>query len=272
MATPTRRSARVSKAPDRLAPSTLSAPPATPRKRAKNTPSAFATPLSARNKRQRTHTKAASRTRDTPEEEEEEEEDDRSASEQEASASENDEDKTNADSDQDDDDDDEDEVSDFGEEISSKNTPRKQPAAAASAKQSKRKAVSKKSKASLSSASANAAAVQPGQCALFNWVLDENLAIPQAAIDWLRTYRDPEESDRAVVELVNFFLKLTGCPGQIDFDDLYDVDKIPDKLAHLQTTSIAALKRGTNSADAAISGVEVDGGDDLLMGKTKEQR
>ncbi|KAJ2707934.1 cohesin complex subunit [Coemansia sp. IMI 203386] len=269
MATPTRRSARVSKAPDRLAPSTLSAPPTTPRKRAKNTPSAFATPLSARNKRQRTHTKAASRTRDTPEEEEE---DDRSASDQEASASENDEDKTNADSDQDDDDDDEDEVSDFGEEISSKNTPRKQPAAAASAKQSKRKAISKKSKASLSSASANAAAVQPGQCALFNWVLDENLAIPQAAIDWLRTYRDPEESDRAVVELVNFFLKLTGCPGQIDSDDLYDVDKIPDKLARLQTTSIAALKRGTNSADAAISGVEVDGGDDLLMGKTKEQR
>ncbi|KAJ1817900.1 cohesin complex subunit, partial [Coemansia sp. RSA 2598] len=289
MATPTRRSTRVSKAPDRLAPSTPSALATTPRKRAKNIPSAFASPLSSKNKRQRTLTRGTasrSRAQDTDESQEEE---DRSASD--ASASE-DEERANAGSEneeeeeEEDEDDDEDEVSDFENEISTKQTPRKAAAAsrarasartpAGAAKQSKRKAAVKKSKASTSSVANDGAAAgqssQSSQSLLLNWILDEDLAISQAAIDWLHTYRDRDESDNAVVELVNFFLKLTGCPGQIDADDLYDVDKIPDKLAHLQSLSIAALKKGASSADAVVSGVEVDGGDDLLMGKTKEQR
>ncbi|KAJ2849778.1 cohesin complex subunit, partial [Coemansia erecta] len=270
MATPTRRSTRVSKAPDRLAPVTAQPPPnLTPRKRskeagvqAKEPPSAFAMPLvaSSGSKRQRTSNSSSNKSKQPP----------RSRI---TEATSDDED-SGADEDQDDEvseaagsssSEEDDEVSDF-EEPRPKTPLLKTPQRRRGQKEKKTRKSAKKSTGL--AASGAASGVAHGEASqLLNAIIDDDVALAQVVIDWISSYR--EGSDHAVCELINFFIKLTGCPGSISEDALYESEAIGSVLDGLQKQSLSALKQGGGGTEGAV---EVDGGDDLLLGKSKEHR
>ncbi|KAJ1890307.1 cohesin complex subunit, partial [Coemansia sp. IMI 209127] len=103
---------------------------------------------------------------------------------------------------------------------------------------------------------------------LLNAIIDDDVALAQVVVDWISSYR--EGSDHAVCELINFFVKLTGCPGSISEDALYESEEIGSVLDDLQKQSLSALKQGGGGGTEGA--VEIDGGDDLLLGKSKEHR
>ncbi|KAJ1721152.1 cohesin complex subunit [Coemansia erecta] len=270
MATPTRRSSRVTKAPERLA------APTTPRKRAKQPTAAaaaaaspFATPLSSRAKRQKTAARGqqSARRAVADEDDDDDNEDGDSNDDEDEDEIQNNSSSSSAD---------EDEDSDFGQDEgpqsrpgrsrAAKQTPRKAAAAAPKAKQ-KRAA---KPRAQQAGGATAAGSAQPSL--LLNAILDEQTAVAQVAVDWIASYRRPSETDSATTELINFLIRLTGCPGQITAADLYEVEQIEAVLATLQAQAIAALKRGSSSNNGGGADGEADGGDDMLMGKTKELR
>ncbi|KAJ2785818.1 cohesin complex subunit [Coemansia interrupta] len=278
MATPTRRSSRATRAPERLTQSSATPSAATtPRKRAKKpaaaAASAFASPLSSRAKRQKTAARGQQSARravaddDDDEDDSNEEENDDDDEEQEDGEEEE---IQNSSSSADEDDD-----SDFGQDEgpqsrpararATKQTPRKA-AAAATPKGKQRRAAKPRAQQTGGAAAVAASHAQPSL--LLNAILDEQTAVAQVAVDWIASYRRPSSTDSATTELINFLIRLTGCPGQITAADLYEVEQIEAVLATLQAQAIAALKRGS-SGDG---GGEADGGDDLLMGRTKELR
>ncbi|KAJ2090309.1 cohesin complex subunit [Coemansia sp. RSA 986] len=247
MATPTRRSTRVSKAPDRLAaPGAMPPPSLTPRKRskeagvaAKEVSSAFAMPLSASSKRQKTG-RSKQKPGSRPSNEMNADEDsDNEVSESSGSSSENDEDET----------------SDF-EELQAK-TPLKTPQRRGQKKTTQGTTPASRVKPS-TGAPIHVLNDETNQ--LLNAIIDDNVALAQVAMDWISSYR--EGSDQAVCELINFFVKLTGCPGSISEDALYESEDIGTVLDALQKQSISALR---HSAEGDVDG-------DLLLGKSKEHR
>ncbi|KAJ1989861.1 cohesin complex subunit [Coemansia umbellata] len=283
-ATPTRRSARVIKAPDRLAPS---APPGvTPRKRSKaaeaapsatkSGSSAFTLPISARSKRQKTEkVKPNSRKRNAAADDEIEEDEQINTSDVESDAGDTEHEDEVSESTASESADDS-ETSDFEDARPRTNkTPKKTPqkrgqkqrnqyprsAAAAPASSASRG----KTKTTTSTAGR---LLNDESSQLLNAILDDNVALAQVVMDWISSYR--EGADQAMCELINFFVKLTGCPGSVNEDALYETESIPSVLDELQKQSITALKHG--GVDHVVLGVEVDGGDDLLMGRSREHR
>ncbi|KAJ2726328.1 cohesin complex subunit [Coemansia sp. Benny D115] len=249
MSTPARKSTRATRAPERLAPSALS----TPRKRTKTASGAVATPSRGRRNNASAQNQPDSDNSQGEEEEEEEEgdedgdDDDAEASDSSAS-----------------------EASDFEENrqtarASKAMTPRKR-AIAGTPQKRKSKQPNKRQPRQ------TATATVESQSVLLNSIMDENMAVGQVVMDWIESFRSGRESDAAVTELINFLLKLAGCPGQISEADLYETDSISDVLQGLQSQSIAALKKAANTGAAETTALDVDGGDDLLMGKSKEHR
>ncbi|KAJ2797602.1 cohesin complex subunit, partial [Coemansia helicoidea] len=249
--TPARRSTRVSKTPSRLA-----AGSTTPRKRGQSSAaaSAFAHPTPASSKRQRTgrgrqaaRTKAASGDDEeaaagaSSEEEEKVEEAPASSGNESVSDSEP--------------------ASDFEQPRSraprTPRTPRRagrRSAAGGTANARKTKAA----RAAAAAADSGATGDEPSQ--LLEALLDDKAAVAQVAMDWIESYGD--DADAALCELINFVIRLTGCRGRITTEALYETDGIAGVLEGLQEQTIAALKRREADADA----------DDLLLGRTKEQR
>ncbi|KAJ2558037.1 cohesin complex subunit [Coemansia sp. RSA 1933] len=264
MATPTRRSTRVSKGPDRLAPVAAHPPPPppsmTPRKRSKETglaakeaASAFAMPLSASSKRQKTSTtKQKPRSRATTTASDDDEDDSDAGSEENREEEEASESAGRSSSE------DEEETSDF-EEIQPKAAP-KTPQRRGQRK-TKQGAARTASRAKASSGGAPSGVVGSEASQLLSAIIDEDVALAQVVMDWIGSYR--ETADPAICELINLFVKLTGCPGSISEDALYETEAIEAVLEALQKQSLSALKQG---------GAEIDGGDDLLLGKSKEHR
>ncbi|KAJ2715697.1 cohesin complex subunit [Coemansia spiralis] len=239
--TPMRRSTRVAKAPERLA-----AGSTTPRKRGKTggPASAFAHPTPT-SKRQRTgRGKRAARPRDASDDE---------STEEAASSSNEDGDEAQA-SASDESGSDSEPASDFEQPRgAAPRTPRKV---------GRRSAVgaAKARKAKTARAPASSAATGGEASLLLDALLDDKTAVAQVAMDWIDAYR--RDADAALCELVNFVIRLTGCRARIDADALYETDEIAGVLEGLQEQTIAALKRRETDADA----------DDLLLGRTKEQR
>ncbi|KAJ2390097.1 cohesin complex subunit, partial [Coemansia sp. RSA 2603] len=265
MATPTRRSARVTKAPERLAAPAATPGATTPRKRAKQpagAASAFASPLSSRAKRQKTATRGRQQNARRAVADDDDDDDDDNESDGEESDQDEDADESQNDSSSSSADDDDDGDSDFGQREGAgrsrgtKQTPRK--AAAPKGKQAR----AAKPRAQHGSSTAAASNAQPSL--LLNAILDEQMAVSQVVVDWIASYRRSSETDSATTELINFLIRLSGCPGQITSGDLYEVEQIESVLGTLQAQAIAALKRGGGDGEAD--------GDDMLMGRSKEQR
>ncbi|KAJ2514506.1 cohesin complex subunit [Coemansia sp. RSA 1939] len=294
--TPTRRSTRVSKPPDRLAPASAHQPhppSMTPRKRskdaltaAKEAASAFAMPLVASSsKRQKTgQLKQTTRARRGE------------ADESDNNNSDNDDQSDVGQEDEDDDaisesaeDDSSDDASDFEEEgqrpkLLLSRTPRKSPqrrggqTKKANQKRGSLATPSGRSRAKNTSGDAapSTSIQNDGETnQLLGAIIDDDVALAQVVMDWIGAYR--ENADQAICELVNFFVKLTGCPGSIHEDALYETEGIVSVVEGLQKQSLAALRRhggaeGSSSAAIAAGGVDIDGGDDLLTGKSKEHR
>ncbi|KAJ2454258.1 cohesin complex subunit [Coemansia sp. RSA 2336] len=101
---------------------------------------------------------------------------------------------------------------------------------------------------------------------LLDALADEKTAVVQVATDWIESYR--EDADLALCELINLVIRLTGCPTKIKQDVIYETESIAGLLEELQEQSIAALKqqqqRGQDGGEHA--------GDDMLAGRTREQR
>ncbi|KAJ2362510.1 hypothetical protein IW150_006986, partial [Coemansia sp. RSA 2607] len=260
MATPTRRSARVTKAPERLAAPAATPGATTPRKRAKQpagAASAFASPLSSRAKRQKTATRGRQQNARRAVADDDDDDDDDNESDGEESDQDEDADESQNDSSSSSADDDDDGDSDFGQREGAgrsrgtKQTPRK--AAAPKGKQAR----AAKPRAQHGSSTAAASNAQPSL--LLNAILDEQMAVSQVVVDWIASYRRSSETDSATTELINFLIRLSGCPGQITSGDLYEVEQIESVLGTLQAQAIAALKRGGGDGEAD--------GDDMLMGR-----
>ncbi|KAI8322789.1 hypothetical protein GQ54DRAFT_130939 [Martensiomyces pterosporus] len=280
-----RRSTRAAKAPERFG-SGSGPERATPRKRSKPSaggqPSAFATPASAAGKRQKTRkgSATASRRREADEDADSEVVEDSENEREAAQPSNSDVDDTSDQEDEEEEEEnaiseassseDDDETSDFEERTraAANRAPRKTPHKGRSKQQSQQPLSARKAKAR---AVANVEAQTAGEndSHLLGAILDDRVALAQVAMDWIDSYR--EETDEAVCELVNFFIKLAGCPSRIREDVLYEAESVPAVLVELQKQSIAALKSGGGDGGGA-AGVEINGGDDLLMGKSKEYR
>ncbi|KAJ1751569.1 cohesin complex subunit [Coemansia sp. RSA 1821] len=101
---------------------------------------------------------------------------------------------------------------------------------------------------------------------LLDALADEKTAVVQVATDWIESYR--EDADLALCELINLVIRLTGCPTKIKQDMVYETESIAGLLEELQEQSIAALKqqqqRGQDGSE--------NPGDDMLAGRTREQR
>ncbi|KAJ1960222.1 cohesin complex subunit [Dipsacomyces acuminosporus] len=272
-----RRSTRTLKAPERFDSGTPQA--TTPRKRSKQAAnarsSAISTPVAATNKRQKTRNgatavTAASKRKDLDEDSDEEEEESQSDNSDRGSEQDEEESAVSETSDEED----QDETSDFEEKAQStlNKTPRKtQRNAKQQPKQRQgRQQQSLGARKAKARAIANVEAQPAGQndSHLLAAILDDKVALAQVAMDWIDSYR--EEADAAVCELLNFIFKLTGCPSKIKEDVVYEAESVPAVLAELQAQSIAALK--SRGASATFSGVEINSGEDLLMGKSKEYR
>ncbi|KAJ1938846.1 cohesin complex subunit, partial [Linderina macrospora] len=238
-----RRSTRTVKAPERL-----DATPAASKKRATKTRSSKS--ATASNKRRKTPKRKGAQRRHISDDEDDNDED---ASEVAESESEGD----------------LDDASDYeAEKAPAPRTPRKQTAVAKkpTAKQkpaAKQKKQTAKAIAVLASSSAEAnMEITVEESLLLTTIQDDRVALTQVASDWIDSYRD--DCDGALCELINFLIRLTGCPSKITEEAVYDSDEIGAVLEGLQKQCITALKQGgASSAEAA---------DGLLMGKAKEQR
>ncbi|KAJ2562856.1 cohesin complex subunit [Coemansia sp. RSA 1822] len=213
MTTTPRRSARVAKMPERLAPSAAT----TPQKRNTANVSAFSSPRTP-SKRQKTVPRAQ-----TPESEEAEASD--------VSVSETD---------------DSDEASDFEQAQPKPKTPRR---AAAKPKQ---KPAAKKAVRRRKNVPSGAT-----DSSLLEALTDEKAAVGQIAVDWIKSYS--ANSETAMCDLVNLFVRAAGSAAGIAADAMDDPDEISGILEDLQTQTIAALKQG-------------DAGEEVLAGRTKDQR
>ncbi|KAJ1939215.1 hypothetical protein EC988_007375, partial [Linderina pennispora] len=213
-----RRSTRAAKAPERL-----DSTPAAPKKRANKTRSARTT---ASNKRQKTPRRAAaqqSRVSDDG--------DDESASEV-------------ADSDNEDD---LDETSDYeARQKLAPRTPRKQMTAAKKPRATpQQQQQQRKKKQAAKAAEAPTGAdmeIAADESLLLSTIQDDKVALAQVASDWIDSYRD--NIDEALCELINFVLKLAGCPSKITEAAVYDADEIGSVLEGLQKQCIVVLKQG----------------------------
>ncbi|KAJ1779992.1 cohesin complex subunit [Coemansia sp. RSA 2523] len=220
MTTTPRRSARVAKMPDRLAPSAAT----TPQKRSTAKVSAFSSPRTP-SKRQKT-VPARAKTPEPPSSEEE-------ASDVAVSET-----------------DDSDEESDFEQAQPKPKTPRR--TAAAAKPKPKQKPVAKKAVRRRKNASSGAT-----DSSLLEALTDEKAAVGQVAVDWIKSYS--ANSEAAMCDLVNLFVRAAGSTAGIGADAMDDPDEIAGVLEELQAQTIAALKQG-------------DAGEEVLAGRTKDQR
>ncbi|KAJ2153184.1 cohesin complex subunit, partial [Coemansia sp. RSA 637] len=220
MTTTPRRSARVAKMPDRLAPSAAT----TPQKRSTAKVSAFSSPRTP-SKRQKT-VPARAKTPEPPSSEEE-------ASDVAVSET-----------------DDSDEESDFEQAQPKPKTPRR--TAAAAKPKPKQKPVAKKAVRRRKNAPSGAT-----DSSLLEALTDEKAAVGQVAVDWIKSYS--ANSEAAMCDLVNLFVRAAGSTAGIGADAMDDPDEIAGVLEELQAQTIAALKQG-------------DAGEEVLAGRTKDQR
>ncbi|KAJ2799392.1 cohesin complex subunit, partial [Coemansia guatemalensis] len=261
--TPQRRSARVSRMPDRLEGGNT-----TPQKRSKAATtkgaSAFSSPRGGGNKRQKTargRAAARSRAQTRGEESEAESDEDRESATSESAVSDSEEgedvqaeepESAAASSCSED----EAESSDFEEPRSGRTrtrTPRKT--------LQKRGARVKKTRKVVHAESGEAQ--NAGASALLEALTDETVAVAQVAKDWIAEYR--EDADTALCELINFVIELAGSPGRISAETLYETDNAAAEVEAQQQQTLAALRRnGRDGADG--------GGGEVLLGRTKEQR
>ncbi|KAJ2083036.1 cohesin complex subunit [Coemansia sp. RSA 988] len=258
--TPQRRSARVSRMPDRLEGGNT-----TPQKRSKAVASkgtsAFSSPKGGNNKRQKTlREKTASRSRKQTrgEESEAESDEDReiATSESAVSDSEEGDDVEAPESRAENSSEEEAASSDFEEPRSGRTrsqAPRRTP--------QKRGARVKQTQRVVSAES-----IEPhnaGESVLLEALTDETVAVAQVSKDWIAEYR--EDADTALCELINFVIGLAGSPGRISVESLYETDNAAAEVETQQQQTLTVLRR--NGRDGA------DGGSgEVLLGRTKEQR
>ncbi|KAJ2823540.1 cohesin complex subunit [Coemansia erecta] len=222
MTTTPRRSTRVAKMPERLAPST------TPQKRGSAAKvSAFPSPRSA-NKRQKTGRGRARERASTPDSADE------SGSASDVAVSESE--------------DEEEDASDFEEPRAKPKTPRRAGAAAA---RTKAKARAAPKKAGRGRKRAQSGVSGDGESQLLAALADEKAAVGQIALDWIDAYR--ADADAAMNELINMFVRAAGSAAGVAADAADDPDAIRGLLEELQMQTIAALKAG-GAGDEVLAG------------------
>ncbi|KAJ1898812.1 cohesin complex subunit [Kickxella alabastrina] len=267
MATPTRRSARVTRAPERLTASIpvptsspLTTTATTPRKRTKA--SAFASPLPAQqppaaSSRSKSKSKSKSKNKKRQRTARTTQRIATASDSEQESGQESEQESEQADSD--------DDNSDFEEKqrAVAKKAPRTPQGSRKTTKQKAEGRAQQQHQQHQQSAMAAATDALPSE--LFNAVLDDNVAVAQVVSDWIEAYRADDEASTG--ELINFLIKLAGCPGQIPHGAVYETEGITEQLERLQTQSIAALKHSTNTSTSSTAASE-----ELLLGKSKEHR